>query len=60
VKEDWIDPADLARELRKLLKAVEEGDLTVSSPIDRRIASSIDGAAVALEELARRNVSRQK
>ncbi len=60
MKQDWVEPADLAQELRKLLKAIEEGDLTVASPFDRRIVVSIEGAVVALEELARRKGSRRK
>jgi hypothetical protein len=48
-----VDPGKVALELRKVVEAVERGDLDASTPRDRRMLAQIQGAIVALEELGR-------
>jgi hypothetical protein len=59
LQEDWVDPGELAKELRRLLQAIEQGGLTLSSPIDPEIAVAIEAGALVLEELARRYLARK-
>lgn len=46
---DYPDAADVAAELRKLLRAVEEGKLIATA----RMAALVEGAVVALEEFGK-------
>jgi len=46
------DPHSVAAELRKVLQAVEQGSLSAKAARDRRIAAQIEGAIVALEQIA--------
>ncbi|HSH58250.1 MAG TPA: hypothetical protein VK988_01160 [Acidimicrobiales bacterium] len=41
--------SDLAQALRRLLDAVDRGEVTADTPSDRRMVRRIEGAVVALE-----------
>ena len=47
-------PAEVARLIRKLLAAVERGELEACEPAARLIVRRLESAALAFEELARR------
>jgi len=48
-----VDLGMLALELRKVVEAVEKGDLDAATPRDRRMLARIEAAIVALEAVAR-------
>ncbi len=41
--------SDLAQALRRLLDAIDRGEITADTPAERRIVRRIEGAVVALE-----------